>query len=330
VSQVAALAGGQVTKIAFYPSSGGVADYKIRVWQGPDAATLLIDQVVPSVYLDNWNILSVINPVPVDITKELWIGVNVNASSGWPAGCDAGPAVLGHGDMIKYNGSWSTLMELAGWDYNWNIQGYVESLKDKTDKRNVIPFIQNLNYNNRGTFSSSGLPSLNTKKFNPSEDAAFDGRALMGYNIYRSDDFRVTYNKLNTSILTNMTYVDAVTHDQEYWYYVTSIFPTYGSLTCESDSSNVKPANVKTGIDQLNSGKISIYPNPANDLVKIESTSKIKSIEVMNFIGQPVYTNPAVNNTTMQINTSNLSKGIYFVKIATDEGIRTLKITIAN
>ncbi len=50
-SQISALDGGAVTKIAFYLSGSGTADYRIRVWQGTDAATMLVDQAVPTVTL---------------------------------------------------------------------------------------------------------------------------------------------------------------------------------------------------------------------------------------------------------------------------------------
>lgn len=46
-AQILALDGGAVTKIAFFPCSEGAAVFRIRVWQGVNAATLLVDQAVP-------------------------------------------------------------------------------------------------------------------------------------------------------------------------------------------------------------------------------------------------------------------------------------------
>jgi hypothetical protein len=330
-AQIVALDGGAVTKIAFYPASAGSASYKIRVWQGADAATLLVDQAVPTVTLDDWNIIDVNSPVPIDISKELWIGVNVNASGGYPAGCDPGPAVDGYGDMMYYLGAWATLISLnPALDYNWNIQGYVEAADDHATTNKVIPLVQNMNYKSGGTVSASGLPSLNTKKFNPAENAATDGRALLGYNIYRSDDFRQTYHKLNNTMLTDTNYMDVTPAYQDYYYYVTSIFPSYGSATCESDSSNVVPASVITGMDQLNGGRISIYPNPATDNVFVKSDFTITSIEVLNYIGQTVYTRQNVSEKTVKVNVANLTTGVYFVKVTTTEGIKTVKITVTR
>ena len=129
-SQIVALDGGAITKISFYPASTGTGSFKVRVWQGPDAATLLVDQAVPTVTWDDFNIVDIASPVPIDITQELWIGYNIDATGGWPAGCDPGPAVVGYGDMIYFGGVWASMYTAYGLDYNWNIRGYVEAADD--------------------------------------------------------------------------------------------------------------------------------------------------------------------------------------------------------
>jgi hypothetical protein len=109
--------------------------------------------------------------------------------SGWPAGCDAGPAVTGYGDMININGVWDAMSTAYGLDYNWNIQGFVE-----TDA-----------------------------------DYANNTSSLLGYNLYRSEDNKITWAKLNTALIADTNYTDHVPDYQEYCYYVTSVFPSYGS-----------------------------------------------------------------------------------------------------
>jgi len=66
------------------------------------------------------------NPVMITGTEELWFGYRCNVTSGYPAGTDAGPATNGFGNMMYFQGEWSTLLDLAPTlNYNWNIQGYV-------------------------------------------------------------------------------------------------------------------------------------------------------------------------------------------------------------
>ncbi len=154
--------------------------------------------------------------------------------------------------------------------------------------------------------------------------------ALLGYNIYRSDDNKVTYDKLNTNLITDTTYVDVVPDYGDYFYYVTSVFPTYDPQTCESDSSNVVEADVVTGIDPMSGGKISIYPNPATDNVIVKSDFTITNVEVLNYIGQTVYTRQNVSEKSLKVNVANLTAGVYFVKVTTVEGIKTVKITVTK
>ncbi len=59
-----------------------------------------------------------------------------------------------------------------------------------------------------------------------------------------------------------------------------------------------------------NNLKVSLYPNPVNDILNIETEIKIKSVEIYNLQGQKVQ---SANNK--QINVSDLSSGIYMVRI---------------
>ena len=150
--------------------------------------------------------------------------------------------------------------------------------------------------------------------------------SLQGYNVYRSDDNKVTYNKVNTAVVPGTTYTDMNVTYAKHYYYVTSVF-----TECNSDSSNVVLADVIVGIDPIsNVGGISIYPNPASDIVNVKSDNNITRIDVMNFVGQTVYANSDVTAKTSKINVSSFTAGVYFVKVTTSEGVRTVKITVTH
>ncbi len=80
------------------------------------------------------------------------------------------------------------------------------------------------------------------------------------------------------------------------------------------------------GIDE-NAVKVAIYPNPANDILNINSNYKVSSVKVMNNIGQTI-DNINVNGMKVTINTSTYDSGIYFIQIETEQGISTQKIII--
>jgi len=80
------------------------------------------------------------------------------------------------------------------------------------------------------------------------------------------------------------------------------------------------------GIDE-NSVNVAIYPNPATDVLTINSDSKISSVKVLNYLGQTI-DNINVSGMDVTINTSTYDAGIYFMQIETEKGISTQKIII--
>ncbi len=61
---------------------------------------------------------------------------------------------------------------------------------------------------------------------------------------------------------------------------------------------------------------INLYPNPVTDMLYVEGESDIKSVVIYNLAGQMI----TLRNSQNQINVSNLSKGIYAVKITLADG----------
>ena len=68
-----------------------------------------------------------------------------------------------------------------------------------------------------------------------------------------------------------------------------------------------------------------LYPNPVSNMLNISSEENISSVELLNVIGQRISTQD-VNAKTTKINTENLVKGVYFVKVNTDNGSAITKI----
>ena len=56
----------------------------------------------------------------------------------------------------------------------------------------------------------------------------------------------------------------------------------------------------------------------------------IKSLEVVNFIGQLVFQENSIERIEHQINVSNLENGIYVLKIKTDRGTGRVKIIVSH
>ena len=79
----------------------------------------------------------------------------------------------------------------------------------------------------------------------------------------------------------------------------------------------------------LDDSSISIHPNPAKEILNISASSAIDQVEIYSISGQLVYSSQA-NNQNLTINTSDYAQGLYIVKIYTEEGFATKKISIVK
>jgi hypothetical protein len=62
----------------------------------------------------------------------------------------------------------------------------------------------------------------------------------------------------------------------------------------------------------------------------VKSDFTITNIEVLNYIGQTVYNRQNISEKSVKVNVASLTAGVYFVKVTTVEGIRTVKITVTK
>jgi len=103
-------------------------------------------------------------------------------------------------------------------------------------------------------------------------------------------------------------------------------------------------AQFRTGISSPSSieetnivEKISIYPNPANNIATLSFTTTEKSktaISITNILGEIVYSNKIGKITSgqhiMPISTSGITEGLYFINLIRNNKIITKKITIVR
>ncbi len=73
---------------------------------------------------------------------------------------------------------------------------------------------------------------------------------------------------------------------------------------------------------------VNVYPNPTTDVIMVNSKNAIENIEIVNTLGQVVYSNNT-NQNNATINVANFEKGNYFVKVKTvDNVITTSKVIV--
>jgi len=80
-------------------------------------------------------------------------------------------------------------------------------------------------------------------------------------------------------------------------------------------------------VDDVFASNLKIYPNPANDYISILSNNvKISSVELYNILGSKIVSAKTLTND--RLNISNVSKGIYLLKINAEGASTTKKIVI--
>ncbi|MCD4665538.1 MAG: PKD domain-containing protein [Bacteroidales bacterium] len=82
-----------------------------------------------------------------------------------------------------------------------------------------------------------------------------------------------------------------------------------------------------TGIENPISENINIFPIPAKIILNISSSVEIRSVSILNFIGETIYYKE-VSLKLLELNISEFQAGIYFIQINTSEGLLNKKIQI--
>lgn len=72
-------------------------------------------------------------------------------------------------------------------------------------------------------------------------------------------------------------------------------------------------------IAETSTANFSIYPNPVTEVLHVNATGFDK-VEIVNFLGQVVFVNQ-VTNDNFQINTTDLTAGVYFVRMSGEKTV---------
>lgn len=93
-----------------------------------------------------------------------------------------------------------------------------------------------------------------------------------------------------------------------------------GTLTISLES-------VVLGNDDIATAQTVLFPNPTNDKVTISNGTNLETVTIYNVLGAEVMQQNNINSKSIQIDLSDLSSGVYLVKVLNDnknEGVRRL------
>ena len=320
-------AGTSLTQVSVYQ----IANYSsnpmtVNVFLGgSNAPQTLVSTMTytPSVF-DDFQDVTLTTAVPIDGTQNLWITLKQTGT--YPA--------LGVATTGNANARWISLdgvewEDVAGYglNYDWLIAGYVTN-EAKGGAVTPIEFVGSDN-SSRAELASAGTVSrvLNTNFMHRATRSD-----IVAYNVYRSTD-NVIYDLIAVvPAVEGETYYEYFdeTVAGEYYYQVTALYEN----GCESypAASEANPAQdyvtvMVTGIDD-NMNKVALYPNPTHGLVKIEAAG-MRHITVVSVLGQVVY-DTELSADEYELNMAQWNAGVYVVRIATENGVSTQRVTVVR
>jgi len=154
----------------------------------------------------------------------------------------------------------------------------------------------------------------------------YEGFTVPSFTIYRGITANVLYPL--TTLSSSLNSFTDLTPPAGYVYYQVEVVnpgtcSPSKSYNYSSSRSNIATNEVLTGITDIEGELISIYPNPASNILTIETPIQ-SIIEISNIEGQLIKT---FATTTAKTNLviSEFSNGVYTVKVKTEKGIAVRK-----
>ena len=140
------------------------------------------------------------------------------------------------------------------------------------------------------------------------------------FELSRHEDFSVL-SFWETTILPHVLIL-GVTEGAEYFWRVKP-----NTICADGDFSEVYSFTVAgvLGAEDFDIEGLVAYPNPTNSILNLEAASAISSVEVLNILGQTLYSE-TINRTATQIDLSAFQAGNYFVRVTVDNNTDVLQI----
>ncbi|MDY0078729.1 MAG: carboxypeptidase regulatory-like domain-containing protein, partial [Bacteroidales bacterium] len=175
------LDGASLTKIAIFNTNAPDVNI-LNIYSGnlsTGAATLVHTQAIGGLVLQAWNEVDLTVPVPIDVTKQLWVSMY---SASPTAGTAASTPLLNmKGDWINFSGSWIHMSTGTGNNVTWSLRAFATNASNRSVTQLVSKY-KEPRYNT--TTASTQLQSTlieNAKPFRP----VYSDRGIADYTVWR-------------------------------------------------------------------------------------------------------------------------------------------------
>lgn len=332
--QLEELAGASLTKVRIYNRTN--ATDELRIFEGPDAETLLHTQPLDSLPVEAWATVELTEPILIDVSQEFWIAVYSTDGANYPAACGYAMGEP-NGDLVSLDGiTWDHLTDYSIMN-TWNLRGFVTEttgvvteLKQKKPKTSF----------GKGLRADLSLSGHGTGQNNVLVENGSANRSIVGFNIYKKEgqnaDFEFYDNvpALDSSVICSFIDTDVDWTYEYNCYQVTCVWEN-GSDYCESapgfdfQGMNDFICYIWNGVtNDIIKNQTTIFPNPATNEFTITSSEAMTQLSLLSITGQVVFQQKLESEKSTTVDTKEYPSGIYFVKISTSEGIITQKLVL--
>ena len=296
--------GAALKKVALFDAGAG--SYQLWVYVGGDEAprTLVWFQGLTLSGTYTWQEQTLSPAIEIPENEPIWIVVGQQGLARPAAAC---------ADMGNPNGRWVSLdgehwtdMHTFNMHYTWMLRAFVTN--------------------------RNGQPSALGK----------DGFTLQHYNLYRSYDNSDYQNIATIQAVDGQAfyqYRDVLvnTTESRFYYRLTAQYLSDDGEECESDYAaslhdpemNYVVVDDHWSMPDNQEVEVEVYPNPANDVLFIQGRN-VKSVAIFNALGQCVLTAVAGESDGLRLNLSQCVGGVYWLRIATDNGVAMRRIVVAR
>ena len=156
----------------------------------------------------------------------------------------------------------------------------------------------------RTLVANFGMPMVEIRAtVNPEEAASVSGTGTYAYG----ETVTLTLDRNEDWAFLNWTKDDVVVSEEM----------TYTFVATES-CDLVAHFEYTEGVGEQSANALVIYPNPVNDKLTVEAQEAIGTVEIYNLMGAVIYSQKNCGNK-VEINTSDLQSGIYFIRLMNDK-----------
>ena len=148
-------------------------------------------------------------------------------------------------------------------------------------------------------------------------------------SVIASGQVTTNYGTFDALLIEENLSVPGYTIDETYYYWETKEYGRIATLI-EGELSVMKNNNFNpvttVSKNTVNRNNLQIFPNPSNGNFTI-SSSDLDDVKVFDALGILVF-NETVSNNSINVSTSNLTSGVYFVQVTENGNSSTSRIIV--